>query len=42
MRIIKQQQVGGPEVLEIVDAPAPTPGPGEVRIKQHAIGVNFI
>jgi len=33
---------GGPEVIELVDADAPDPGKGEVRIRQHAIGLNFI
>src|SRR5215204_1224134 len=33
---------GGPEVLELVDADAPDPGEGEVRIRHHAIGLNFI
>jgi NADPH2:quinone reductase len=33
---------GGPEVLEARKILAPNPGPGEVRIRQTAIGVNFI
>ena len=33
---------GGPEVLELFEADVPDPGPGEVRIRQHAIGLNFI
>lgn len=33
---------GGPEVLEYRRLDAPAPGPGEVRIRQSAIGVNFI
>ncbi|TMV09265.1 SRPBCC family protein [Arenibacterium halophilum] len=33
---------GGPEVLEIREITAPDPGPGEVRIAQSHIGVNFI
>lgn len=32
---------GGPEVLELREAPDPTPGPGEVRIQVAAAGVNF-
>src|SRR5262249_18656403 len=32
---------GGPEVLQIRDAPDPTPGPGHVRIAVRAAGVNF-
>src|ERR1700755_1583042 len=39
---VRVPQTGGPEVLtyEAVDVPAP--GPGEVRIRQHAVGLNFI
>jgi NADPH2:quinone reductase len=41
-KAVRVHQVGGPEVLtyEAVDVPAP--GPGEVRIRQHAVGLNFI
>jgi NADPH:quinone reductase-like Zn-dependent oxidoreductase len=39
-RAIKFAKAGGPEVLEFVDIPAPTPGPTEVRIKVKAIGIN--
>jgi NADPH2:quinone reductase len=33
---------GGPEALRWEDVPVPDPGPGEARIRQRAIGVNFI
>src|SRR5690606_7437634 len=33
---------GGPEVLEAVQASVAEPGPGQVRIRNHAIGLNFI
>ncbi|WP_333828949.1 quinone oxidoreductase family protein [Pararhodobacter sp.] len=33
---------GGPEVLEIEDRPVGEPGPGEIRIRHHACGLNFI
>jgi NADPH2:quinone reductase len=33
---------GGPEVLEMRTVRVAAPGPGEVRIRQTAIGVNFI
>ncbi len=33
---------GGPEVLEIEDRPVGEPGPGQIRIRHHAIGLNFI
>ena len=42
MKAIQIQQTGGPEVLTYTDVPIPTPGPGEVLVKVHASGVNFI
>ncbi len=33
---------GGPEVLTWTERPVPAPGPGEVRLRHTAIGVNFI
>jgi NADPH2:quinone reductase len=42
MKAIQIQQTGGPEVLTLVDLPVPTPGPGEVLVKIHASGINFI
>ncbi|MDR5653249.1 quinone oxidoreductase family protein [Ruixingdingia sedimenti] len=33
---------GGPEVLKLADRPVGDPGPGEVRIRHHACGLNFI
>jgi NADPH2:quinone reductase len=33
---------GGAEVLDLVEVPAPSPGPGEVLIRNVAIGLNFI
>src|ERR1700685_3165776 len=33
---------GGPETLEWTELETAAPGPGEVRIAQRAIGVNFI
>ena len=33
---------GGPEVLQPGPTSAPPPGPGEVRLRQTAVGVNFI
>ena len=33
---------GGPEVLRWEALELPDPGPGEIRIRHHAIGVNFI
>jgi NADPH2:quinone reductase len=39
MKAIQFSQTGGPEVLEYVDLPDPTAGPGEVLVKAHAFGV---
>ncbi|MCB1388209.1 MAG: quinone oxidoreductase [Rhodobacteraceae bacterium] len=33
---------GGPEVLTLVERPVGDPGPGEIRIRHKAIGLNFI
>ncbi len=33
---------GGPEEMKLVDLPVGQPGPGQVRIRHHAIGLNFI
>jgi len=35
-------QIGGPEVLAVEAAPMPNPGPGEILLRQTAIGLNFI
>jgi NADPH2:quinone reductase len=39
---VRVHKVGGPEVLVYEDVTVPPPGQGEVRVKQHASGVNFI
>jgi len=41
-RAIQIAAFGGPEVLQMVDLPVGQPGPGEVRIRHHAVGLNFI
>ena len=38
--IISKQ--GGPEVLTLADRPAGEPGPGQIRIRHQACGLNFI
>ena len=40
MRLIAHGAGGGPEVLSIVEAPVPTPGPQDVLIAVHYAGVN--
>jgi len=42
MRAIRIHETGGPEVLRLEEVELPPPGKGEVRIRHHAIGVNFI
>ena len=42
MRAIRIAKTGGPEVLDLVDAPLPEPGEGAVRVRHKAIGLNFI
>ncbi|MGL4808631.1 MAG: quinone oxidoreductase family protein [Giesbergeria sp.] len=39
---VQIRQPGGPEELQIVDVPVGEPGPGQIRIRHHAIGLNFI
>ncbi len=41
-RRIVVKHYGGPEQLQAEDADCPAPAPGEVRIRQRAIGVNYI
>jgi NADPH2:quinone reductase len=41
MRAIVVHALGGPEVLALRTHPTPEPGPGEVLVRLHAIGVNF-
>jgi NADPH2:quinone reductase len=42
MLAIQISRTGGPDVLETVDLPIPEPGPGQVRLRHEAIGINFI
>src|SRR4051812_10982562 len=40
MKAVQIRRYGGPEVLELVDIPAPTPKAGEVSIAVRATSVN--
>ena len=40
MRAIRLHEHGGPEVLRYEEVPIPEPGPGEVLVRVHAVGVN--
>ncbi len=42
MKAIRFETTGGPEVLQFVDVNLGPPGEGEVRLKQRAIGLNYI
>jgi NADPH:quinone reductase len=39
---VRVHKAGGPEVLTHEDIELPPPGAGQIRVKQHAAGVNFI
>ncbi|WP_084582531.1 quinone oxidoreductase family protein [Sphingomonas azotifigens] len=41
-QMIRFEQTGGPEVLQWVEVDLPAPGPGEVRLRTEAAGLNFI
>jgi NADPH2:quinone reductase len=41
MRAVQFQEYGGPEVLKMVEADVPDPGPGQVSIDVAYTGVNF-
>lgn len=40
-RAIVMRAPGGPEVLNVEDVEVGNPGPGQVRLRQSAVGVNF-
>ena len=40
MKAVRVHEFGDPEVLRLEDAPTPQPGPGQVLVRTHAIGVN--
>ncbi|MGY0232203.1 quinone oxidoreductase family protein [Longispora urticae] len=42
MRAIQVSEVGGPEVLRLVDVDRPVPGPGQAVVEVAASGVNFL
>jgi len=41
MRQVWIPKIGAPEVLEVREAPDPQAGPGEIRIRVRAAGINF-
>jgi NADPH2:quinone reductase len=40
-RIVLMKEPGGPEVLQLAKIELPPPAPGELRLRQTAIGVNY-
>ncbi|MFO1197683.1 MAG: quinone oxidoreductase [Burkholderiaceae bacterium] len=41
-KAIRVTEVGGPEVMKYVDVEVGPPGPGEVQVHHHAVGLNYI
>ncbi|MRD46173.1 NADPH:quinone reductase [Caenimonas koreensis DSM 17982] len=42
MKAVQIKQPGGPEQMVLVDVEVGEPGPGEIRIRHKAVGLNFI
>ncbi len=42
MKAIQIAETGGPDVMKLVDVVVGKPGPGQVRVRQTAIGLNYI
>ncbi|MGQ0485118.1 MAG: quinone oxidoreductase family protein [Hyphomicrobiales bacterium] len=42
MKAIRIETTGGPEVMQLVDVDVPKPKAGEIRVRQTAIGLNYI
>src|SRR4051795_11388237 len=42
MKVVLLRETGGPEQLELVDAPEPEPAEGQVVVRMRAAGVNFL
>ncbi len=40
--VVRVHKAGGPEVLTYEDIDVPAPGPGQIRVRQAACGVNYI
>ncbi|MEY4694676.1 MAG: Quinone oxidoreductase 1 [Pseudomonadota bacterium] len=41
-KAVQIRQIGGPEQMELVDVQVGEPGPGQIRIRHKAIGLNYI
>ena len=42
VKAVQLSSFGGPEVMKLVDVTVGDPGPGQARVRHHAIGLNFI
>jgi NADPH2:quinone reductase len=42
VKAVQLTSFGGPEVMKFVDVTVGDPGPGQARVRHHAIGLNFI
>src|SRR5262245_26107005 len=42
MKAIRVHELGGPEVLRWEEVEVPAPGPGQVRLRHAAVGLNYI
>ncbi|MBV9265113.1 MAG: quinone oxidoreductase, partial [Acidobacteriaceae bacterium] len=42
MKAVTADPIGGPENLKLIDVPMPHPNAGEVLVRIHAVGVNYI
>src|SRR5262249_873011 len=40
MKAMRVSEYGGPSVLKLEEVPAPQPGPAQVLVRNHAVGVN--
>ena len=41
-RTVQISRYGSPDVLQLVERPVGEPGPGQIRIRHEACGLNFI
>src|SRR5262245_38344326 len=41
-KVVRIHAAGGPEQMKLEQVNVPSPGPGEVQLRQTAIGLNFI
>ena len=40
MKAIRVSEYGGPSVLKLEEIPTPQPGPGQILVRNHAVGIN--